>query len=312
MDDIFIREDLSRPENRINVAMFGLMTEPRFASWLLARLGMPATAVLYPPQNTANDGGAGRPDFVIRSAFDGDVIGYVEVETVKNTEQIERFRRMFPTLPVVALWGRPGDGCDLSLEEVAAFLETASRWESAQSRINADHLRLLIRDALAGARSSTARAQVGSSMWESPFVLGLRDVLGDRLERTGSPNLHPRDIRIDTTDSGPTNMGFSIRVYSPKSSRGKSVSILNRSGGRPSIRFSSKAWLRYYLPAHHAIIDELCTLVDEMGGDMIQDWRPGDDSSRPTARFADVSLARAEARVADVARMVARLADRPA
>ena len=31
--DLFLSEDLSKPENRINVALFGLMTQDWFREW---------------------------------------------------------------------------------------------------------------------------------------------------------------------------------------------------------------------------------------------------------------------------------------
>jgi hypothetical protein len=98
-------------------------------------------------------------------------------------------------------------------------------------------------------------------MWESPFVVGLREALGPRLSRflPGEEDVRPGEIRLDTTDTK-DNKGFSVRVHSPWSSQHKSVSILNRSGGRPEIRFSSKAWLNYYLRGHAEAVQELSEL----------------------------------------------------
>jgi hypothetical protein len=314
--DPFVREDLSRPENRINVAIFGLMNVPAFHDWLLDSLGFPPDAVMFPPLNTANEGGAGRPDFEVRSASGQSAIGQVEVELTKNEEQIGRFRRMFPGQRVVALWGRRSSGGDLSLEDVAEFLDKAKAWPNAQARVSALHLRKAIQDALHGARQSVGRATVTDEIWDSPLVVGLRAGVGARLEKflPGMPALRPGEVRINTTDTGSNNMGLSVRVFSPRSGlKDRSVSILNRSGGAHTIRFSSKTWLRYYLPSHHAVIDELAQLVDRMGGDIVQDWTASVDSAvRPSSpNVSSVPMAHVEANVSDLARILVRLAERP-
>ncbi|MDP9238812.1 MAG: hypothetical protein M3P30_15670 [Chloroflexota bacterium] len=316
MADLFIREDLSKPENRINVAIFGMMTVPAFYEWLLDRLGLPAGAVLYPPLNTANDAGAGRPDFAVRDAITDTLLAYIEVECHRDEEQIARFRRMFPSTNVLAVWGRPGPGCDLSLQEVATFLTAAADWHPAQIRLNALHLKKLIDDALSGCYVSTKKMSVGDEMWDSPFVQGLRSALGTRITRflPGEGDVRPGEIRLDTTDTK-DNKGFSLRVHSPWSSQNKSVSILNRSGGRPEIRFSSQAWLAYYLRNHMEPIGELAKFVRESGGDMEQDWRGGAVILGPRPKgnsTTPLRLVEAEQNVERIAALVAKLADRPA
>lgn len=315
--DIFIREDLSKPENRINVAIFGMMNVAPFASWLRDRLRLPAGAVLYPPLNTANEAGAGRPDFAVRDAGTDELIAHIEVECHRDEQQIARFRAMFPATPVYAIWGRPGPGCDLSLEEIASFLAGANTWEPAQARIGASHLRALIHDALAGASSSSKKATVGDEMWESAFVAGLRRALGHRIEKElpGMSKQRPGEIRINTTDTA-DNRGFSLRVFTPKAN-GRSVSILNRTAGRAEINFSSRAWLAWYLPnaSHTVAIGELVALLHELGGDMEQAWRPRVTmpDGRPRANHTTpVPLSVAEGAVDRIAEIVAKLGAIPA
>ena len=38
--DIFIYEDLTKMENRVNVALFGMMTQDWFREWFLEKLGL--------------------------------------------------------------------------------------------------------------------------------------------------------------------------------------------------------------------------------------------------------------------------------
>ena len=67
--DPFVNEDIAKPENRTNLALFALMNIPHFSDWIVHRLGLPQDTVIYPPQNVA---GNLRPDFVtVSSAEDG-------------------------------------------------------------------------------------------------------------------------------------------------------------------------------------------------------------------------------------------------
>jgi hypothetical protein len=308
MTDIFIREDLSRPENRINVALFGLLTVPEFAGWFRDKLQLPTDTVIYPPRNTANDAGAGRPDFEAKLADTSKVIAQIEVEITRNIEQLQRFRRMFPTQRVLAIWGRPSSECDLSLEEIEAFLRTAAQWKSPQARVNAEHLRLLIHDALEGARASPGRAAVGDEMWESPLMVGLRTAIGSRLVRLGGgkARLGLGEVGVNTTDTT-DNKGFSVRVASRVANDG-SVSVLNRKAGAPAIGFSTKAWLRHYLPERHGAIDQLVHLVASLGGDLVQDWTPALDGNKPRAGTVTVPLGKVEPEVATLAKVLVQLA----
>ena len=142
--------------------------------WLLGRLGLPVGSVLYPPLNTANDAGAGRPDFAVHAGMTQEAVAYIEVECWRDEEQMARFRPDVPHGTNITVWGKPGPGCDLSLEEMSAFLTGAAAWTPPQVRLNALHLKELIDDTLSGAGGSAKKASVGDEMWESPFVVGLR------------------------------------------------------------------------------------------------------------------------------------------
>ena len=108
--DIFIREDLSKPENRINVAMFGLMTQDWFRTWFLERLDLSTDAVVYPPVNESGK----RPDFRVDS-FDGSVLARIEVELGADPGQVANYAKTFAE-PVKSVFGRRSHGGDLSLD----------------------------------------------------------------------------------------------------------------------------------------------------------------------------------------------------
>src|SRR5437879_4506424 len=38
--DLFVREDVAKPENRVNLALFSLMLVPAFRRWFLGRLNL--------------------------------------------------------------------------------------------------------------------------------------------------------------------------------------------------------------------------------------------------------------------------------
>ncbi|MCX6023158.1 MAG: DUF6508 domain-containing protein [Chloroflexi bacterium] len=59
--DLFVREDVSKPENRVNLALFSLMLVPQFRHRFLRELGLDVDSIVYPPRNVPG----GRPDFVV-------------------------------------------------------------------------------------------------------------------------------------------------------------------------------------------------------------------------------------------------------
>ncbi len=64
-----------------------------------------------------------------------------------------------------------------------------------------------------------------------------------------------------------TEGGYSLRVFTSVA-REHSLSVLNQTGGRPQVWFSSRAKFRKYLPRHLGVIERLSALVHLMGGDM--------------------------------------------
>ncbi len=68
-----MNEDLSNPENRVNVALFGLMTQDWLRTWFLEQLALPTDAVIYPP---VNERGV-RPDFTV-VGVDGSKLAWIE------------------------------------------------------------------------------------------------------------------------------------------------------------------------------------------------------------------------------------------
>lgn len=75
VEELFVREDFSKPENRANVLFLAAASISPFWSRLHGELGLPADTVLRPERNTA----VGRPDLVARGP-DGARIALIECE----------------------------------------------------------------------------------------------------------------------------------------------------------------------------------------------------------------------------------------
>ncbi len=288
--DIFIREDLSKPENRINVAMFGLMTQDWFRTWFLERLDLSTDAVVYPPVNESGK----RPDFRVDS-FDGSVLARIEVELGADPGQVANYAKTFAE-PVKSVFGRRSHGGDLSLEDIANRLaQELSRLEP-QTRINVEHLRIQIIQALRGHSSSSARAEVSDKMRENPLVAGLTERLGAKLMFTTGP-VPSGYLKADTN----AKQGFSLRVNSRESKSG-TLSLLFISGGRPQVGFPARAKLERYLPRHKKEVDAYAQLLSELGLEIDEFG----ENQRPSLRLNKVVTALD--RLSDC---VLALADRP-
>jgi hypothetical protein len=266
INDIFLHEDTSKPENRINLAIFGLMAVPSFRRWMQERLGLGETAVLYPALNLSD--GAGRPDFAVKNAESDATVAWIEVECYKDEEQLARFRKSCSPLLVKAIWGKREYGADLSLEEVAEHLSGLQYAEEPQIRYNAEHLRQQIDEVFSGHWSGSAKPTVVSDhVRETSFVRRLVEELarlGGGLSFDISGPMRPREIRANTRGKN----GFSLRVYSPVAPSDRSVSVLYQSGGRSDVYFQSLAKMTQYLERRRDVLEELSTLVEQMGGDM--------------------------------------------
>ena len=258
INDLHSKEDLSKTENRINVALFGLLGHDWLRTWLLSKLGLPGNAIVYPPKNQNEV----RPDFKI--ALSGTTLAWVEVEIGTDPGQIIRYRKSLSE-PVKTIWGRKADSADLSLEEIAEFMSkrcTAFPALTSQVSVQIQHLIEQIEQALDGRSSYQPRNNVSEEMQRHPLFRGLAERLGAKLEQT-TRKVSIGCLKADT--NGPK--GFSIRVNSTKSTSG-TLSLMAISGGHPNVRFPSEIKLRKYLPAHGSQIDSYVSLIRRCGEDL--------------------------------------------
>ena len=289
-DDLFVREDISKPENRVNLALFSVMQQDWFREWILNRLGLPSDAVVYPPMNV----GARRPD--LKVVRDGSELAMIEVELGTNRVQAEDYRDHF--CKVKTIWGKREYGGDLSLEEVAefvaGFLEEPGSL-SPQTRINVQHLNKLIEEGLAGHSPSGERGPVSEEMWGHSLVVALRVRLGDRLEAT-TKRVGIGCLKADTVGK----QGFSLKVN--RRDKSKYVALLSINSGQDLI-FPSRQKLSRCLPNRQAEVDAYMSLVTTMGCDVDVHG----DNARPRLPL-DANLEAVLGRVDELARCFAALA----
>ena len=260
---IFVNENLSHPENRINVALFGLLAQDWFRTWLLSRLGMPETSIVFPPTNT----GTQRPDFTIEDPATGKTLGWLEVEVGSDEGQLGRYKEHFGKEfgkegCVKSICGRGGD---VSLECLAARLtsELDAGTLAPQPELSVRLLRKLIEQALGKATSASKPAPVSERMKDHWLVRTLAQQLGDRLDFDLKPA-----VRGCLKANAYGERGFSLRVFSPLPSR-REVSVLHIRGGAEEVRFASRVHLERHLPDHRAeAIAAWCNLVRHIGGEI--------------------------------------------
>ena len=279
-------EDISKPENRVNLALFSLMQQDWFREWILKRLCLPADAVVYPPTNVHGR----RPD--LKVVRDGSELAMIEVELGTNPGQAEDYQKQFDE--VKTIWGKRKSGGDLSLEEVFEFLEEP-RCLPPQTKINLQHLSKLIEEGLSRHSSSGERGNVSGEMWEHRLVVALRDRLGDRLEAT-TKRVGIGHLKADTVGKE----GLSLKV-NRRDTNGE-VALFSISAGAHLI-FPSRQKLNRCLPNHRAEVDAYMSLITTMGCDV--DVRG--ENARPRLPL-DPNLDAVLGRVDDLARCFEALA----
>ena len=255
----FSHEDVSKPENRINLSLFGLFLVDEFRVWFLKKLRLPKECVIFPSQNLP---GGIRTDFVVQDVNDKP-IAYIEVETgQENKKQLINFRK-YIDCPVISITGLKENNSDLSLEEIYNVLREIKNYKfSNQARKNFEVFEIQIREYVLGHKKTIYESQpISDYMRGTPLVEKLLEML--TLQEDVSQNLYPGEIGIETK----MDKGFSLRVYSriASSAARKSVAVMSQSAGRPEILFPSRKWLSQYLPDKSIEVKKFASLLEKIG-----------------------------------------------
>ena len=298
--DMFVREDLGKPENRVNVALFAMMQQDWFRKWFLTKLDLPTDAVVYPPKNVNGY----RPDLKVVS-HDNCPLAWVEVELGTDESQAADYKNAFCE-PVKTVWGKRGDCGDLSLEEIAEYLKACpSKDLSPQEAVNTDYLYKMIQDGLDGHKRSQGRKPVEQEMLDNRFVERLIKRLDGKIKFSLGENESPPVgcLKADTTDTA-NNRGFSLRVMRRDKS-GPPVALISIRDGEFLI-FPSRTKLNRCLPGHGVEVEAYVSLVISFGCDVDVDG----DNARPRPRLSsDLDTILQE--IDELARCLQSLADRP-
>jgi hypothetical protein len=247
---IFTAEDLSKPENRCNLAIFHLLAEESFHRWFTGRLGLPATATLYPRRNHSG----ARPDLVAHDDA-GNVLGVVEVELGDaDAEQMANYASKYAV--VFLITGKPSPGSHLSLAEIRThFIEALPGMKNRQQALSAKYLVQLIADSLGG-NVRNQRAPVSEVTLTHPFIARLVELLSGCAPAPGARGPTPGRLYWDTVK----DEGFSLKAYSLRGGD-RRLSLLARSGGRETVIFQSQEKYLTYLGHKPAAARQWCEFI---------------------------------------------------
>ena len=285
--DVFVNEDVSKAENRVNLALFSLMQQTWFREWFLMKLKLPRDTVVYPAKTQENNQ---RPDFRA-AAPDGKSRAWIEIELSKNQEQLERYQKVFAPDIVKSVWGAPEHGGNLSLKQIADFVDEriTTGTLADQVAVNAKHLRDAINTALEEHSAAQGRAAVSGKMRGHRLVTALENWFGPQLlfDLGSSERPLTGQLKADTTTNGDNGFSLRVRRYDDKPG---TVSLLNITSGTDIVYFPSKLRLSKCLPLHDGAIDNyvrfLCgkgidiSLLGEAKkeslplGDVLNDFKP--------------------------------------
>jgi hypothetical protein len=132
----FVREDLEKPENRVNLALFGCLCIEAFRDRVLEYLDLSRAAVL---RRRSFDGTSERPDFEVIMAQKPAAVIEVELGG-RNEDQLRRYGRHWGR--VISIVGKDTDisANDKSLEQIKHIAEEVSTKLEGQPEANLKHL----------------------------------------------------------------------------------------------------------------------------------------------------------------------------
>ncbi|MGD9890820.1 MAG: hypothetical protein AB7U18_05960, partial [Dehalococcoidia bacterium] len=254
----FVNEDLSKLENRTNLALFGLMLIPQVRVWFLERLALPSDSKVYPPKNVSG----GRPDFVVVDST-GAVAAWIEVELgAENQAQLMKYRQTL-TRPIRSIVGPQDAGGDLSLEEIARVVsDTLTETFDHQQMINAGVFTTLVSQ-MTGSVQPWDYVDPEEIVRHQPLIQALTVHLGHEL-RFGTPPIAPGTAQVMTI----TQRGWTIRVFSKAASMGTVAIIWDQSMGRGRIHIPSRDHLARYLPSAPEAVGDFVSFFASLGLDL--------------------------------------------
>jgi hypothetical protein len=267
---IHFKEDTAKPENRTNLALFSILMIPEVHDFFCTHLEIPDSMIICPSPNLQTEEFAlsNRPDFKVVKSLDGhDIFAYIEIELGKEDEsQISNYRSL-TNKRIYSVVGKKsyregirGKG-DLSLEEIHNFAKSLKdKYVNSQQSASLELFCKLIQYYVEEENYNLLmkRSNLSEQMLNSTLIQSVLDHFGrDKILGTG--NLRRGYISLDTVKEN----GFSLRVYSTETRMG--VSLMSRSGGRPTIEFPSWVKLKKYFPNKVAEVEEFVNIIFALG-----------------------------------------------
>lgn len=262
MNELHFKEDTSKPENRTNLTLFHLLMISEINSFIKFRLNLHESSLIFPCPNLSFEEFdiSGRPDFKIM--LNGEIVGFIEVELGKeDEEQINRYRKSEKRKIYSIVGKKSYPNADLSLEEIYEYIKTIKqKYEGSQVIASIELFNKLIEYyIIEGNFSINSKAtSVSEKMKSTSLMRSFYSEFGQNNIIDFGPAM-PGKVLFNTIGEN----GFSLRIYCNKSSS-KSLSILNRSGGREFISFTSVKKLSHYLPLKKKEVDELAELLNKL------------------------------------------------
>ncbi len=250
---VYVNEDISKPENRLNVALFGLFLIDDFRKWFLAQLKLDLNSVIFPPINKSGY----RPDFEIVNDKN-ETIGYVEVELDEDSSQLEKYKNTY-NCPVIPLWGKTNKDGYISLFDIYKKInEMKEKPFSSQSLKNMAVFEILFYNHVINSVKSGKSQIISDEMRNSPFIKDLFKFFGKENILENIP-VEREKLMINTQKE----QGYSIRIYSPKAAN--SISLIYRSKGSTDLHIASLKKLNKYLEYQKRKNNEFAQVIADLG-----------------------------------------------
>jgi hypothetical protein len=287
-----IHEDLSKPENRTNLALFSILMIPEVHEFMCQELMLPNTVIIMPSENLHSEEITSnlRPDYKIVGALsEPDPLGYIEVELGAEDQTQMAIYRSKTDKAVYSIVGRKEyrhrNGNDsLSLEEIYDLAEQLKNsYRDSQQQACLELFCSLVKHYVIDGHfpHSNKRVDLSDEMARSTLIRQVYEYFGsDRILR--NTNIERGKILLNSV--GPS--GFSLRVYCTES-RNHEFSLMSRSAGRKETEFPSLEKLLKYFPFDADAAHDFARVIGKLGAREISGLPEGRRAKLPIGVVED-------------------------
>lgn len=247
---VFVNEDVSKTENRLNLAILALLTVAPFRLWFLRNLALPEDSAVYPPQNIH---GNLRPDYVVTSPDREFIHAWIELELGEaNAKQLAKYRDALDQR-VISIVGA-GRGGDLTLQDIASYVAELLPALDPQAQVVGEMVTTLVSE-WARQTKLTDYTDPDDQLRERPAIQALLARLGDIIG-FGPPPVPRGRLKITTI----TQEGWSLRAFA-RGAKNKSIALMFCSSDG-TVRLHSIDALRYGLPEADVAIGDYANAIE--------------------------------------------------